>query len=264
MKKIVISGTDLRVSRFSFGTASLHHLGSMKKQVRLLEAAAEAGFSHFDTAPLYGFGETERTLGRVFHSANDLSVATKVGLYPPGGREQPRSIVLARKVFGRWSPSLSKAVVDLSISSARASLDRSLSSLRRERVDLLLLHEPDPALFNTDECLRWLESESDRVRFFGVSGPSHVVAPFVVEENPIAKVVQASDSLARNEASFMARANRQQQFTYGYMSSSIGELSPSVITVESLKQNQSGSIIVSTRLTSRLNQFSAAVAGEEL
>ena len=36
---------------------------------RLLDKL-EAGFSHFDTAPLYGFGMAERALGRAFGDAH--------------------------------------------------------------------------------------------------------------------------------------------------------------------------------------------------
>src|SRR5262249_43639115 len=96
-----LPGTELRLSRFAFGTASLHHLTSARSRRMLLEAAVAHGFTHFDTAPIYGFGSSERDLAPVLAAAPGLTVATKVGLYPPGGGEQTRAGVLARKVLGK-------------------------------------------------------------------------------------------------------------------------------------------------------------------
>ena len=99
MKRIPLPGTHLTLSRFSFGTASLHHLGALGKQLRHLRAALEAGFSHFDTAPLYGFGMAERALGRAFGDARSeaVTIATKVGLYPPGGARFELHLVTEQK-----------------------------------------------------------------------------------------------------------------------------------------------------------------------
>lgn len=136
-------------------------------QVAHVEAAA-AGFTHFDTAPLYGFGGGERALGAAFASASDITIATKVGLYPPGGAGQGRSATLLRKAGGKLWPSLSRAIVDHSVERARASLESSLNRLQRDYVDLLLIHEPDAALLESEEWLRWLEDEEYRFRYLGI------------------------------------------------------------------------------------------------
>jgi len=93
MKYTLLPGTDITISRLSFGTASLHHLGSSRKRQALLCAAVEHGFSHIDTAPYYGFGLAEIEVGRFLEKhSNHLTVATKVGLYPPGGGGGLRSL----------------------------------------------------------------------------------------------------------------------------------------------------------------------------
>src|SRR5262245_44485441 len=128
-----LPGTELRLSRFAFGTASLHHLTSARSRRMLLEAAVQHGFTHFDTAPIYGFGSSERDLAPVLAAATGLTVATKVGLYPPGGGAQTRVAIVARKVLGKLYPPLSRVDVDLSVKRAEASLDASLKRLGRER-----------------------------------------------------------------------------------------------------------------------------------
>ena len=150
MRQVLLPGTDLSVSRFVFGTASLHHLGRLPVQAAHLAAAATAGFTHFDTAPLYGFGGAERVLGSVFGREPTITFTTKVGLYSPGGSDQGHAAMLGRKIGGKLWPRLSRAVADLSVEQARRSLEGSLRRLSRDCVDILLLHEPAPGLLRTD------------------------------------------------------------------------------------------------------------------
>src|SRR5262245_48808808 len=167
-----LPGTEVQLSRFAFGTASLHHLSSSRSRRMLLDAAVEHGFTHFDTAPIYGFGLAERELGLILAAEPSITVATKVGLYPPGRSEQTWSAVSARKLLGRLYPSLSRVSVDLTVMRAEASLSGSLKRLGRERVDILFIHEPDAALIETEEWHQWLEQERKRgrLRAFGIAG----------------------------------------------------------------------------------------------
>jgi len=65
MHKIKIPNTNLKISKLIFGTASLIKNLRVKKQLYILDCAIQNGFSHFDTAPLYGFGSTEKLLGNI-------------------------------------------------------------------------------------------------------------------------------------------------------------------------------------------------------
>lgn len=260
MRIMPLAGTTLFVSRFAFGTASLHHVGPKKVQVDHLLAAYDAGFTHFDTAPLYGFGSSERILGAAFGGGNfrEVTIASKVGLYPPGGTEQSRLAMLARKVVGKGIPKISRALVDFQVESARASLDATLLRLKRDHVDLLFLHEPDYQLAATDEWLRWLEDEAlERVVSFGVAGPALKVKPFIAVGSPLARVVQIQDSYEKREADILANYGRVMQLTYGYLSSASKERSPEDILVRALARNKTGSVLVSTRNRNRLTRFSA-------
>ncbi len=263
MRRVTIPGTDIEVSRFIFGTAMLHHLQSTIQQTSLLEAAADAGFSHFDTAPYYGFGIAEDILGRLLARRRELSVTTKVGLYPPWRPARSLLEVKARKAAGKLVPGISKPVADWHVATATKSLDDSLTRLRRDHVDLLLLHEPEPSLIETDEWLSWLEREQNRVAAFGVSGERERVSPLVQEQSPLAGIVQTQDSVSKREADFMCRANRKLQLTYGYVSSA-NKNDVMHVLVDALGRNDTGAILVATRSASRLEQYQAALdrAGE--
>ena len=132
-----------------YGTAGLGRSLSLRERVRLLEVAADSGITYFDTAPLYGAGAAEEALGRL---RGDVTIATKAGIVPPG---LPR-LALARLVGraaaaegGRFDPE-----------DVRRQLEGSLRRLRRDCVDVLLLHEVepgtalDPAVLETLEALR--------------------------------------------------------------------------------------------------------------
>lgn len=266
MQQATISGTSLVLSRFSFGTASLHHLRDVSDQVSLLQTAVDYGFTHFDTSPLYGFGWAERALGTAFRGPDymGLTFATKVGLYPPGGTEQSRLTVLARKALGRMVPSISRAVADWHVSRAKASLSKSLERLGREHIDLLLLHEPHNAIINTDEWMRWLEDETaNRIVAFGISGTSEQVSPFIVGKSPIAQVVQMHDSITNKEADLLTNAGRKLQLTYGYISSAPPGTEANTILSAALTRNKNGSVVVSTRNPERLSTFASLAHSEE-
>ena len=263
MKQIYLPGTNILLSRFALGTASLHHIVSVQDQTKLLAAAVEHGFTHFDTAPLYGFGQAERALAPILATHPELTVATKAGLYPPGGAVQSGSALFARKLIGKLVPKLSRAIVDFAVNRARESLSASLSRLGRERIDIFFLHEPERELVATDEWLRWLEEEKQRVASFGIAGGMRQLMPFLAEENPLANIVQTADSLDHKEAEPILMAGRPLQLTYGYFSAATRSSGGDAQTVlrGALERNKTGAILVSTRRVSRLTQY--ALAAEE-
>src|SRR5690348_8360035 len=75
--------TGLAVTRLGFGTTSLGNLYRAIDDATAKAAAIaawEQGLRYFDTAPLYGFGLSERRLGDVLRAYPDEYVlSTKVG-----------------------------------------------------------------------------------------------------------------------------------------------------------------------------------------
>ncbi|HEX5287248.1 MAG TPA: aldo/keto reductase [Streptosporangiaceae bacterium] len=104
-----------------------------------LAAAWEAGIRAFDTAPHYGVGVSERRLGSFLagRRRDEFTVCTKVGR---------RLVPAAREVQGEEGfydiPPLTR-VRDYSRDGVRRSLEESLERLGLDRVDIVLVHDPD-------------------------------------------------------------------------------------------------------------------------
>jgi L-galactose dehydrogenase/L-glyceraldehyde 3-phosphate reductase len=111
------SGMHLSVLGFGCGAVGgLMVRGDPLDQERTIASAIAAGINYFDTAVLYGNGESEKNLGRVLRNlkASNVVIGTKVRL--PSAE------------FG----SIASAVT--------TSLEGSLTRLRRDRVDIFHLH----------------------------------------------------------------------------------------------------------------------------
>jgi aryl-alcohol dehydrogenase-like predicted oxidoreductase len=257
MHRVLLKGTILTVSRFGLGTSGLFNVGSSRRRQRLIAAAYDHGITHFDTAPYYGFGVAERDLKAALAHHPDATIATKVGIYPPGEADQTAFAVLLRKAGGKLLSALSKPVVDWSVERARASLNGSLRRLGRERIDLYLLHEPEAHLLATDEWHTWLSSERDRVAAFGIACEAARLPPFLADDHPLSKVVQCSDSLGCREADVLRRAGRSLQITYGYISAAAREpdFDPEAVLAGALRRNREGCVLVSTSKEERFRAY---------
>src|SRR5258705_3575650 len=113
--------TGMQLSVLGFGCAAVGGLmvrGDHTDQERTVARAIAAGVNYFDTAVLYGNGESENNLGRVLQKLKPAGVivGTKVRV-PPGE---------AGRVAG----------------AVTMSLEGSLARLRLDRVDILHLHNP--------------------------------------------------------------------------------------------------------------------------
>jgi aryl-alcohol dehydrogenase-like predicted oxidoreductase len=133
-----------------YGTAALGRSLSRRERVRLVEAAYDAGIRWFDTAPLYGAGAAEEALGAALRGKDDVTVATKVGIVPPG----LLGVALRRPAEGGR------------FADVRRQVDKSLRRLRREAVDVVLLHEVDAA--SAPAALDALAAD-DRVHLTGIA-----------------------------------------------------------------------------------------------
>lgn len=102
--------------------------------VATVQAALARDVRFFDTAPLYGSGESERKLGLALRglSRDEYVIATKVG----------RVVVDADGIPVRGAARGHDSVADLSRDGVLRSLEGSLARLDVDRVDLLHLHDP--------------------------------------------------------------------------------------------------------------------------
>lgn len=265
MKSVILENTDIRVSRLSFGTGSLHHILRATNRQRLLAAALDCGITHFDTSPYYGDGLAEADLGRFMAGRRSrLTITTKVGLYPHGKTASSGWQTWVRKAAGKLLPRIGAPVQDWNIDRARASLRQSLLRLQTDYVDFLFLHEPDFSLVDGDAFLRWLEGErkSGTIRSWGLAGLPSLISPWLQQNSALASVIQTRDDLSNKPADFLFEHKRHPQFTYGYFSA-IGRendpLSVADVMRGALRRNSRGSVVISTRRPTRVAALAAFV-----
>jgi len=109
----------------------------------VLEAAWDAGIRHYDTAPHYGLGLSERRLGAFLATKprDEYFLSTKVGrLLRPNPDHEPGGLDTANDFH---VPDDLRRVWDFSDAGIRASLAESRERLGIERIDLLYLHDPE-------------------------------------------------------------------------------------------------------------------------
>ena len=260
MKQLRIEGTALQVSRFGFGTSSLHHLSSQRARLALLQTAVDAGLTHFDTSPFYGFGLAENAIGKALKSVRDrVTIASKVGLYPQLGSASTTWGLWARKIAGKAIPRLSSPRVDWSLRAAEQSLAASLLRLKTDYLDVLFLHEPVALKTGLDDFLNWLELKRTAgvIRAWGIAGVRSAVGPLV--NHPLAQIVQTKNSLDGDEAAFLQSAGRGLQFTYGYMKTSRTDAARPDIR-QLVEAEIEGAILISTRKQSRIRELERILA----
>src|SRR5260370_6286128 len=121
--------TGVKVSPIALGSWPMSGEGRYgrvedSEAVRTIHSALEQGITSFDTAPAYGSGHAEETLGAALVGRRDQAVViTKCGIRPvPGGpvsRDGSRATLLSE-------------------------IEDSLRRLRTDHVDVSLVHWPDP------------------------------------------------------------------------------------------------------------------------
>lgn len=269
MKSVLIENTLLRVSRIALGTAKLHHIFSQSGRLRLLQAAYDNGITHFDTSPYYGFGLAEADLGVFLKGRRDkVTIATKVGLYPPGAAARGGLSAWTRKAAGKLYSPCSAPVINWHVEAAQKSLDESLKRLRTEYVDVLFLHEPDPALVNSDEFLTWLNNQRSegKIKYWGLAGLSNFLINWIKINDPLSMIIQTKDSINNKEADFVINYGRRLQFTYGYLSSALrsgGQVPVRDLLHMALRRNQYGAVIYSTRRPDRIKGLTEVLSKDK-
>jgi aryl-alcohol dehydrogenase-like predicted oxidoreductase len=138
--------TGVKLSEITFGTgdtAGALVYGDGREQREIVAAALELGINIFDTSPDYGKGLTEVNLGRALRETGgaDALVMTKVEIMP-----EHLDLYLDR---------IAERVVE--------SVEDSLTRLRRDHIDILVLHNPCRPERNPTVRMPWTPLTPDRV-----------------------------------------------------------------------------------------------------
>ena len=121
MELRVFGQTGMKLSVLGFGCGAVGGLmvrGDPADQERTIARAIAAGVNYFDTAVLYGNGESENNLGRVLQKLKPTGVTVGTKVRVPAGEIGHIANVVTM------------------------SLEGSLARLRLDRVDILHLHNP--------------------------------------------------------------------------------------------------------------------------
>jgi aryl-alcohol dehydrogenase-like predicted oxidoreductase len=190
-----------------YGCAGLAAQATQRESVRLLEVAHDAGIRHFDVARSYGYGEAERALGRFLAGRRDtVTVTTKLGLAPPPAAGALRVAKAVARRAVRLAPALrgplragSGTLVRggrFGVDEARASLETSLVELGTDHVDLLLLHDCEPADVS-DDLVAFLQGvvATGQARAVGLATGREQTAAIARARPELAGLVQVADSV---------------------------------------------------------------------
>lgn len=131
----------LDVTTVGLGTAPLGGLFSPVSDAdaeATIERAWSLGIRFFDTAPLYGFGLAERRLGSFLRQQkrDSFAISTKVG-------RLLRSATAAPEDDHYKGTPAERPQFDFSYDGVMRSVEDSLDRLGLDRVDVLLVHDPD-------------------------------------------------------------------------------------------------------------------------
>ncbi len=146
MKYIETVGTNLKVPNIALGVMRMPSL-SQEEANRLVDEAVNLGINFFDTADIYGAGESDVFLGKAIknHNREDLIIQTKASI-----------------ISGRMYDASKENIV--------GSLNASLERLGTDYVDILLLHRPDALIEVGDVAEAFTKLyEEGKVKHFGVS-----------------------------------------------------------------------------------------------
>lgn len=174
---VVAAGMALGCARLGSALTPLDRTQS----IALLQRAYALGVRHFDTASIYGQGDSERLLGEALAPYRDrICLASKAGQLLT-----PRQALLAPlKPLVRWVAAR-RQHVHQRVAQVRAqgvprcfepgyiarSLHASLQRLRTDRLDLFYLHSPAPEVLE-DAALFARLAQLQRQGLFGVLGVS--------------------------------------------------------------------------------------------
>ena len=170
MEYLKLGTTDVTISKICFGCWAIggHGYGQVNDDdsIRAIHTALDHGVNFFDTADVYGFGHSERVLGKALKGNTDAVIATKFGV--------------------AWDTASGKTRKDCSVKHLFEAVEDSLARLNREYIDLYQLHWYD-GVTPIDELMDALErlKEQGKIRSIGCT---NISKDLIIRANCIARI----------------------------------------------------------------------------
>tara|TARA_B100000768_G_C11271641_1_gene373754 strand:+ start:595 stop:1398 length:804 start_codon:yes stop_codon:yes gene_type:complete len=165
-KFIKLSDGSSSLSRIGFGCSRLDNADLIESRT-VIEECIFSGITHFDTAPSYG---TESLLGEIITSTRDVTISSKTGR--DRNEYKKSDLALLKKIYKKsikpiinLSPTIKNKVTKrffkekdyqsrkkrkLVKDEVLIELDKTLKNLKRDKLDILLIHEPDQFIIDEE------------------------------------------------------------------------------------------------------------------
>jgi aryl-alcohol dehydrogenase-like predicted oxidoreductase len=163
MQSTIFGKTGLTVSRLSMGCNRLGEAGvDPSAWPPVVQRALDLGVTFFDTANSYNDGRSEEILADVIGNRPDVVIATKLGM-PMGGDNWAGRTFFAERLRG-W-------------------IEGSLTRLKRQSLDMLMLHSPTVEQLHTED---WADAilpmrEDGTLKSWGISTHDHASGIHAIE-----------------------------------------------------------------------------------
>ncbi len=172
-------------SNLGFGCVSLTQHTFLRDAQNILAKAYDEGITHFDTAPVYGNGFSEKILGSFLKNKRSrVTITTKCGL----GNFDQRSInvnialplnaiknkLKKKRVNAETAQPALLTFRSIDINYVKHHLEKSLQNLQTEFIDYYLLHEAMPG-FLTPDALDYLNEQKQK----GIIGELGIAANYI-------------------------------------------------------------------------------------
>jgi aryl-alcohol dehydrogenase-like predicted oxidoreductase len=223
---LTLGSTGITTSALALGCARIGSALtplSRRQCVALIEEAYDLGIRHFDTASIYGQGDSERFLGEALGGRrHDVCISTKAGqLLSPKQRllahfKGPIRLLAARRgqLRTRVAEQRAQGVPRcFEPDYIERSLDESLKRLKVDQVDIFYLHSPDPSVLRDEALLQRVQRlrRAGKFRAFGVSCDDIDLA-WAAADVPAVEVVQFAfdgDASSRQLLDLLADRGKQ-------------------------------------------------------
>ena len=271
-------GTVLPV--LGLGCSRIGSLGNpvpMRDIRALLERALDLGVSLFDTADIYGQGDSEREIGRLLAGRRDRAfVVTKVGKRFSQKMQLMRPLKPLLKPLLARAKSAKGAVVgqrdanlatDFSPQHVTAAAEASLRRLGFERVDALLLHSPPAGEIGpaVGEALAALK-KAGKVSHFGISCDDLPALKAALDIPGLELLELPLDVIDAAIETRLSDTIRQRSI--GVLAREVVRLQPGVPATKALQQAASRacvtSVILGTSSIRHLEEAVSALAGQAM
>ncbi|CAL9354531.1 D-threo-aldose 1-dehydrogenase [Streptomyces sp. enrichment culture] len=162
-----LGASGVPVSPLALGCAALGNLYTEvgeEQAAQTVQAAWQRGVRHFDTAPHYGLGLSERRLGAALRACprDAYTLSTKVGRRLEATEADGDDLA-----HGFAVPATHRRVWDFTADGVRRTLEASLERLGLDRVDVVYLHDPDD---HAEQAFREAYPALERMRAEGTVG----------------------------------------------------------------------------------------------